>query len=109
MSKVFGLFLILGALSVSACSEYLDRRDTLLLGAGEAVQTNLVTHMVDPWPRVAQHRDMPFSGERGARAVRRYHCGPGAAPSAGGGGSFGSSNVTIIQGNAAPTPPPGPC
>ena len=36
---------------LGGCSEYLDRRDTIAKSGGNAVATNVVTHMVDPWPR----------------------------------------------------------
>ena len=36
---------------LGACTDmYLDRRDTVSFGAGDAVAANKVTHMVDPWP-----------------------------------------------------------
>src|SRR5215207_10940205 len=64
------------------CSEYLDRRDTLLLGAGEAVQTNMVTQVIDPWPAHAQNTDIETNGQRMQLAMQRYRGVP-----AGGGGS----------------------
>ena len=40
------------ATTVAGCSDmYYDRRETISLGAGDAVATNKVTHMIDPWPR----------------------------------------------------------
>jgi hypothetical protein len=71
----FGLGAALAAVTaVAGCSEYLDRRDTLSLGSGEAVETNINAHRVDPWPKVAQNRDLTFSGERMLRAARREAC-----------------------------------
>ena len=46
---------------------YLDRRDTVSFAAGDAVATNKVTHMVDPWPaarRRPQHRASTASAWR---------------------------------------------
>ena len=71
MPKLAASLIAALAFAMSSCSEYLDRRDTLLLGAGEAVQTNIVTHAADPWPRVAQRRELTFSGERMVKAVKR--------------------------------------
>ena len=51
---------------------YLDRRDTVSFGAGDAVATNKVTHMVDPWPPRAGDRNIAFDGERAAMAAERY-------------------------------------
>lgn len=67
---VSALFVL--ALPLSACSEYLDRRETLVLGTGNAVQTNIVMHQIDPWPRHAGIVPSQTSGERAQRAVERY-------------------------------------
>ncbi len=58
--------------AVTGCSDYLDRRDTIALGAGDAVASDAMTEMVDPWPRVAADRNIGFNGERMENAVRRY-------------------------------------
>ena len=62
-----GLFAVLGG-----CSEYLDRRDTIALCGGNAVATNEVSHMVDPWPRASADRNIAFNGEKMETAVERY-------------------------------------
>ena len=56
-----------------ACTDmYLDRRDTVSFGAGDAVAVNKVTHMVDPWPARAGNRNIAFDGERMQAAAERY-------------------------------------
>ena len=58
---------------LGACTDmYLDRRDTVSFGAGDAVAVNKVTHMVDPWPVRAGDRNIPHDGERMAAAAERY-------------------------------------
>jgi hypothetical protein len=58
---------------LGGCSEiYLDRRDTVSLGAEDAIASNRVTHMVDPWPRHVSNRNLAFNGERMQAAVERY-------------------------------------
>ena len=58
---------------LGACTDmYLDRRDTLSFGAGDAVAANKVTHMVDPWPVRAGDRNLTFDGERMQAAAERY-------------------------------------
>ena len=42
--------LVVALVTLGGCSEYLDRRDTIALAGGDAVMTNRVTQMVDPWP-----------------------------------------------------------
>ena len=58
---------------LGACTDmYLDRRDTVSFGAGDAVAANKVTHMVDPWPVRAGDRNIPHDGERMQAAAERY-------------------------------------
>jgi hypothetical protein len=66
--------LALGALfaTLGGCSEYLDRRDTIALSGGNAVATDVVTHMVDPWPRESANRNIAFNGPKMQMAVERY-------------------------------------
>jgi hypothetical protein len=59
-----------------ACTDmYLDRRDSVSFGAGDAPAANAVTHMVDPWPVVAGNRNIAFDGERMQAAAERYRTG----------------------------------
>ena len=57
---------------LGGCSEYLDRRDTIAKSGGNAVATNVVTHMVDPWPRESANRNIAFNGARIESAFERY-------------------------------------
>jgi hypothetical protein len=58
---------------LGACSDtYWDRRETLALGADDAVAANLVTQMVDPWPPHSNNKNIAFNGERMQRAVECY-------------------------------------
>jgi hypothetical protein len=59
--------------ALAGCSDiYFDRRDTISLGADDAVATNRLTHMVDPWPRHSENRNIAFNGERIQSAIERY-------------------------------------
>jgi hypothetical protein len=59
--------------AVGGCSNiYYDRRETVSLGANDAVETNKVVHMVDPWPRSSANRQLAFEGERMQAAHERY-------------------------------------
>jgi type IV pilus biogenesis protein CpaD/CtpE len=63
------------ALGLGACSEYaeyMDRKDTIAFSAGNAVQTNIVTQVPDPWPSYARNRNIATDGERMQNAVERY-------------------------------------
>jgi len=62
----------LGA-ALGGCSDiYWDRRETVSLGANDAVETNKVVHMVDPWPRTSVNRQLAFEGQRVQSAYERY-------------------------------------
>jgi hypothetical protein len=61
--------------SLGACSEYLDRRDTISIVSGEAMAANRVTHMIDPWPPHSARRTIAYSGEKAATASQRYRTG----------------------------------
>jgi hypothetical protein len=52
--------------------EYLERSDTITLGAGDAKEANTATHVIDPWPRYAGDRRIPGNGERMSGAIERY-------------------------------------
>lgn len=67
---------LVAGFSLSGCSEYMDRKDTIAFNAGEAVQTSIVAHVTDPWPAHSRVKDIAFSGERMARATRCYELGP---------------------------------
>jgi hypothetical protein len=83
---------LLGALA--GCSEYLDRRDGITLNGGNAVMTNRVTQMVDPWPHASANRNIAFNGERMEAAFTRYRTGKVIQPAG------------IGTGNTYQAPPP---
>jgi hypothetical protein len=64
---------MLGALLAGCSSDiYFDRRDSIALGAGDAVAANQVEQMVDPWPPHSNDKNLTFNGERMQRAVECY-------------------------------------
>ncbi|GJE60041.1 hypothetical protein [Methylobacterium trifolii] len=85
-------------LLLTACQDYLARRDTLTLGSGEAVQANMARHVIDPWPPRSDRIDFETDGERAAHAIERYR-----NPSSGSGIAIlppvpvGPSNVPSIN------------
>lgn len=60
---------------VAGCSEYVDRRDMISIAGGDAVQSDKVTQMVDPWPRHAADRNIAYDGAVIEGAVSRYRSG----------------------------------
>jgi hypothetical protein len=77
LAAAVGLGMLLGA-----CSDlYWDRRETIALGADDAVAANLVTQMVDPWPRHSNNKNIAFNGERMQMAVECYRTNTITPPS----------------------------
>ena len=64
---------LVGASALAGCSDlYWDRRESISLSAGDAVYSNQVTHMVDPWPPHSANRHISFNGQKMQSAVERY-------------------------------------
>jgi hypothetical protein len=97
------------AVLLAGCSEYLDRRETVAFHGGDALATNKVVQMVDPWPRASANRNIAFDGQRMQAAVERYRTNRVIAPvGIGTSGAFGQS-ASGSQGAAANnTAPLGP-
>lgn len=91
--------------TLSGCSQYLDRRDTIALSGGEAVATNQVTQMVDPWPRASADKNIAFNGNRMESAVERYRTNRVYAPSGTGTSATYQSPANNVQNNMAPVGP----
>lgn len=64
---------LLLSLPLAGCrDDYLDRRDSVTLGVGDAVATNAAAQTIDPWPAAARDRFPQTDGERVRNAVERY-------------------------------------
>jgi hypothetical protein len=102
-SFALGAFLaVLGG--CSGC--YLDRRDTIALSGGNAVATNMVTQMVDPWPRESADHNIAFNGPRMEGAMERYRTNRVTAPRGiGTSGAYQDAGGNS-QNNGAPVGPP---
>jgi hypothetical protein len=72
-AKTKTLAAVLAAGALGGCSDiYWDRRETVTIGANDAVESNKVVHMVDPWPRSSVNREIAFDGDRMQAAHERY-------------------------------------
>lgn len=94
--RLFSIVALSGLIALGGCSEYLDRTDTMSWQSGNAVQTNKVTHMVDPWPPASANRDIAFDGAVMQTAMTRYRTGRVIQPK-------GLSSDPVAP--AAPPPP----
>lgn len=95
------LTLAVALVTLAGCSEYLDRRDSIALGGGNAVATDKVTQMVDPWPRESANHNIAFNGEKMQTAFERYRTNKVIPPS-GTGTSSTYQQAPSTQNNAAP-------
>ncbi|MGL5116819.1 MAG: hypothetical protein ACRC7G_18450 [Beijerinckiaceae bacterium] len=87
------------ALSAGACDKYLDRRDTVSFGAGDAVAANKAMHIIDPWNQASRTVEHGSSGEHAAAAIERLRKRPSGddAPPA--------APMPVLLTNAAPPKP----
>ncbi len=76
------LCVLVPALGLGGCVDYLKRRDTVTLEAGDAQAWNKVVHTADPWPPYVGDTQIEGDGQRVARVMQRYSTGAGAASQA---------------------------
>lgn len=94
---------------LAGCADYLARRDTITLDGGDALASNQVTQMVDPWPLVSADKNIKFNGERMQRAVERYRTNRVIPPSASGTSSaYGAAPKDAAAQNPTAAKPVGP-
>jgi hypothetical protein len=61
--------------------QYLERTDTITMGAGNAKEVNSAIHTIDPWPPYVANRRIPGNGPRMTGAIQRYERPTQATPS----------------------------
>jgi hypothetical protein len=69
-----GRVILIGMISMAlaGCMDYLDRRESVSFGAGNAQQANLITHVITPLPPHAANRRLLFNGQRIQGGLSRY-------------------------------------
>jgi hypothetical protein len=98
-AKILALALVCAA---AGCSDiYFDRRDTVALGAGDAVATNIATHTIDVWPPYAGNTYIVTDGHKAQGAVERYRTNKVTPPV-----GTGTSSVGYAQPTAGATAAP---
>ena len=69
------------ATAVAGCSEiYFDRRESIALSTGDALASNKVTQMIDPWPRGSTNNRIAANGKLMQAAQDRYNRGKAITP-----------------------------
>ena len=74
-SRAVAVVAALGALLAGCAADsdsYLDRRQAISLGSGDAIAANMAEQTPDPWPRDSYNNNLTFNGERMQRAVQCY-------------------------------------
>ncbi|MDK1375447.1 MULTISPECIES: pilus assembly protein [unclassified Sinorhizobium] len=76
------LLVMAAASLLSGCADYLNHRDSITFGLGNAVEANKGIHTQDPFPRVAYNTRIPSDGKVINRVIRNYQGAGqnGAAP-----------------------------
>jgi hypothetical protein len=62
----------LGAILGGCSDTYLDGRDSISLGAGDAIAANEVEQTIDPWPAWSGNTNIAANGQRMQSAVEHY-------------------------------------
>lgn len=75
-------------LGIAACSnQYIERKDTVTLGAGDAVASNIAVLTHDPWPVASRDNRIPMDGVKAEKALARYRSGNNGGAANGGYGA----------------------
>ena len=73
--------IILLVLGLAGCADYMNRRDSVTLGAGNAMEGNIGLHTIDPFPEVAKDTDINRNSDDNA-IIKKKVAAPVAAPAA---------------------------
>lgn len=67
-------------LTLAACSnQYIERKDSVTLGLGDGVASNIAVMTHDPWPPSSQNNSIPMDPVKAGIALARYRAA-GALP-----------------------------
>ena len=73
MKLINGIGLAIGlSIAAGGCQEYLDRRDTVSLGVGDAIAVNKAAQTIERFPEAANHTRWRSDGERARIGIERY-------------------------------------
>ena len=88
--------IVAGSALLTSCADYLNNRDTITLGAGNAVEANLGIHAVNPFPASANNTNIDINSEKVQQAYGRYIV-PGDDDVVTGGSTGGGDIITSEQ------------
>jgi hypothetical protein len=79
--------ILLLALPVGACVDYLNHRDTVTLGAGDAMHANAAIQTINPWPYSSREKYILYDGQYLENRINHPYWD---LPATGGGGCVAS-------------------
>jgi hypothetical protein len=62
---------LLAVLGLAACDRYVDRRDQVTFGSGDAVAFNKAAQIIDPWPVASRRITHGMRGEQAEAALEK--------------------------------------
>lgn len=71
-SNLCPAFALAMVLPLAGCADYLNHRDTITLGAGDATTANRAIQTIDPWPPASRETEIRSDGRIIKRAVDQY-------------------------------------
>lgn len=86
-------------------ANYTERKDTMTMGAGDAVRQNAATHMLTPWPSYVGDRQIFVQADKAGKAVECYRVGK-SQPTGGTtttGSATSSGGTTTSSATSSPT------
>lgn len=88
-------------------SDYLQRSDTILLGAGNANNANAAIHTITPWPPYVGNTRIRIDGRRSVDSVESMHRipNPFVRQGAGTGAAITGQNAAAAIANTLAAPP----
>ncbi|ANL36464.1 MULTISPECIES: hypothetical protein [Rhizobium] len=83
----------------SGCADYMNNRDSITFGVGNAVEANKAIHIQDPFPPEAQRTQIASDGKVIRRVVTQYQNGGVSViqPSPAMGANGASNGATVSQ------------
>jgi hypothetical protein len=84
-------------------SDYLQRSDSIALGAGNASNANEAIQTINPWPPYAGNPRITIDGRQGVDAIERMHRIPNPFQRGGSGAAPGGTGLNAAPGNETQT------
>jgi hypothetical protein len=81
-------------LGLAACDKYVDRRDQITFGSGDAVTWNKAQQIIDPWPARSRTITHGMRGEQAEAALTKLRKREGGEDGGGGAPAGGSSQLS---------------